>query len=76
MRSKLTGDVMWIKESDISTEAFFHTATPKLKSASIQCPDSEQKMKMKRRKFTCIQFRIGRGHQDYQQGHCDVGQSV
>ena len=34
------GVVMWIKASDISKEAFFHNAAPKLRSSSIQYPKS------------------------------------
>ena len=34
---------MWIKASDISTEAFFHNAPTNLRSTSTQYPDKKTK---------------------------------
>ena len=59
---------MWIKVSDIFTEAFFHNAPTNLGSSSIQYSDNEQENQ---------EVRVSsESDQDYWQGLCDVDQSV
>ena len=59
---------MWIKVSDISTEAFFHNAPTNLRSSSIQYPANEQK-----NQEVCVS---SESNQNYWRGLCDVDQSV
>ena len=46
-----TGHVMWIKASDIPTEAFFHISAPELKSTNIWFMNYNRKFRMKAIKF-------------------------
>ena len=70
------GIVMWIKASDNSTEAFLHISAPP--SWDLQESNSQtQRRKGIKFIYICLQLSIRQWqNQDYQQGHCDVDQSV
>ena len=71
------GNVMCIKASDICTEAFLHNAVSKLSTNQLVSRIGAKNDEENRKAATSFcKWRKSRAHQDYQQGRCDVNQSV
>ena len=69
---------MWIKASDISTEAFLHIKVSKLSTikellSRIKAENDEENRKAA---TSFCNWTKSRAHQDYQKGQCDVNQSI